>query len=179
MGWLKPATKIPPQWDAMFMRKLVERIRTALNFIDEGNFPNGISGTVVKDNTLDVTKLSGLHFTIPIVALGTGFTTTSTSLVAVGGAVPWVFSAWQDTVQLSLFVTGGSSHASAIATYELHGVDGLLASCTIQSATYTTAQSALIDAPIADQNLVLKIKTDNGSYAAGITNALLLIVPKV
>lgn len=176
MGWLK-SEKPPRKYDNAYVKMLVERIRTSVNFLDETNFPNGIEGSIIKAKTLPLSAIAQGEWHIPIISLATAYTTTSTSLVNVGPYAYWSPIAWGSGHKGYLEVTGGSVDPSATATFELHGVNGKIAECTSNSGSYEWLRSESFDLPSQAQTLLLKMKTSNASYSAGILGAKIIIIP--
>lgn len=177
MGWLA-TEKAPEKWSSAYFKLFVERLRTALNNIDESNFPEGIPGSLIKPRTVNTGALTSFEYEQVFIALAVPYTTASLTSVNVGGSVQWNPSAWgTGTVKLMLDVVGGIANTNAIATFEVHGVDGVLASISTQVAALANYRSAVFSPPTTGQTLVLKIKTNNASYTAQIVSARLIIVP--
>lgn len=68
MGWLS-SERPPKQWSPGYFKEFVERLRTALNFLDVSNFPNGVpnigaSGTFTTADSKTVTVVNGIIITI-------------------------------------------------------------------------------------------------------------------
>ena len=173
MGWLN-SEKPPEKWSASFFKLFVEKLRTAVNFLDENNFPNGIYGSVINDKSIPLSKLSGMEFHETVVAVAEPHPVTSTSLVNVGGFLVWD-TVWGQNVRLCLEVIGGSSSANRVATFELHGVDGVLTSVSDSSGEIKWLRSQDFDPPTAGQTLLVKVKTSNSSYPAMLLSARLII----
>ena len=177
MSILRSIQKVPSKYDPAYLKMLVERIRTAVNNLDANNFPRGLSGTVVLENSINVSKLAGIVWDIPILSLADPKISTSVDLISVGGFVPWSAN-WGSEVELYLAVSGSSNNILGIATYELHNTDGKIASVTVQSGTYVYTQSEAFAPPSTNQSLIFKMKTNNAQYPVGVLNAHLIIVPK-
>lgn len=176
MGWLN--TERPPsKWSAAFFAGFVERLRTAVNYLDSNNFLGGLDGGVINNGTLPLSKISGVEFQHTFFALAEAYTTASTSLVTVGGYLSWD-NIWGDAVELKLEVVGGSSNVLATATFELHGVDGILASVTSNTGNIELLRSAAFTAPTISQTFLVKVKTSNGTYTANALSARLIITIK-
>lgn len=179
MSWLKTFSKLPKQYDPAQFKMIIERIRTAVNFLDGSNFPNGLDGGLLNENSIDPTKLTGCAWVVPILALADAKTTVSTDGISVGGFIQWSAAIWGINVQCYLQVTGNIANAAATATFTLHSTTGVLATCTTQSTDFVALQSIGFIPPIASQSIVFKMKTSNASYAASVLNANLIIVPIV
>ena len=176
MGWLN--TERPPEkYDKSYIKMFAERIRTAINFMDESNFPHGLTGAVLASKSVPFNALSGYELQLPIVALATPFTTTSTTLVNVGGFLFWS-AVWSGNVQMALEVTGASGSAAATATFELHGASGLLRQITTATGTYECLRTSFVDPPVESQTMILRMRTNNASLATGILSAKLILISK-
>ena len=70
------------------------------------------------------------------------------------------------------------SNSNATATFTLEGAENTtLTTITTSAGTWEFKQSAEFAAPLSSQTLVLKAKTSNASYGAGILNATLVVMP--
>lgn len=176
MGWLN-SEKPPNKWSAAYFKMFVEKLRTAINYIDTNNFPNGLHGTVINDKSVGLNKLNGLEFNHTLVALAEPYSTTSTSPTNVGGYYSFD-TVWRDKVEFKLEITGSISSASGEATFELHGVDGVLATVVTTDGGMEVLRSEAFDPPSESQTFVLKMKTSNASYTAYLLSAKLIILLK-
>lgn len=176
--WLKPLLKVPDKYDPAFFKLLVERLRSSINFLDHTNFPAGIPGTLLNENTIAPIRMTSVVWHIPLIALAEGVYTPSTSLVSFGGFGHWSSFWGANNVELVFQVTGVSG-ASATATFVLEGAGGVeLASVTTDAGVWELLQSDPFSPPLASQTIVVKVKTSSGTQAAGLLNATLLVVPK-
>lgn len=176
MSWLKSISKVPDKYEGAYLKLLVERIRTAVNFLDESNFPNGIGGSWIQDGTVTPKKMLATYWHIPIVASAEGVFIVTTDPTSVGGYIAWP-GALGANVKLQLYATVTSSNPSATATITLEGTEGTLVTITSNLGTWELKQSDKFDAPTSSQTLVLKVSTSSGSYSAGILNAVLVATP--
>lgn len=177
MAWMRSVKKVPDKYDPAFFKLLIERIRTAVNHMEQSNFPQGISGLWLNDKTVTPKKLVSTMWYIPIIAQASGTYITSTTAVSIGGFVHWS-AIWGSNVKLALQITCTSSSSNATATFTLEGAENTtLTTITTSAGTWEFKQSAEFAAPLASQTLVLKAKTSNASYGAGILNATLVVMP--
>lgn len=176
MSWLKSLAKVPGKYDAAYLKLLIERIRTAVNFIDDTNFPKGIEGSWINDGTIVSKKLGSTMWYLPILALREGTYTANTEAVTISGFIPWS-TAWGSNVKIRLEATITSTNESAVCTVTLEGAGGTLITLTSSKGAWELKQSDFIPAPLASQTMVLKMKTSNAGYNAGILHAMLTIVP--
>lgn len=173
MGYLN-SEKPPSKWSPSFFKMFVERVRTAINYIDSTNFPDGLDGFIIKDRTIPVSKLTGMVMRHTMLSLATQHTTTSTTLTNVGGYLSWE-NIWGENVTLALEVVGSISDATAEATFELHGIDGKLAEVKATTGSVEVLRSENFEPPSVGQTLLLKMKTSNATYPAGILSATLIL----
>ena len=179
MGYLA-TEKAPEKWSAAYFKLFVERLRTAVNNIDASNFPDGINGGMIKDRTVTTGALVNFAYEQTFFAQTTPYTTTSTTSVQAGPLVQWNPSTWgQGKVKMILEVMGASANASATATFELVGADGLLQTITTTSTAFQSLRSQAFSPPENAQTLAIKVKTSNASYSAQALSAKLIIVPAV
>ena len=177
MGWLN-TEKTPSQWDSSYFRQFVERLRTALNYLDASNFPEGIHGSLLNKRTVSTGALANFSYEQVFFSQATPFTTTSTTAVSVGSLIQWDSATWgTGNVKVMLEVVGGVANASATATFELWGADGKLATITSQSASAVLLRSTAFSPPDKGQTMIVKAYTNNATYSANILSAKLIIVP--
>lgn len=98
MAYLDPG---PPrkEYSARTLDAIFTLIKTAVNFLNEQNFPKGVSGTIIKAGTLSsaalksgdtpLYKLEWREWPIPLVLLGDPINTTSTTGKNIGGYFAW------------------------------------------------------------------------------------------
>lgn len=176
MGWLN-SEKPPSKYDPAYIKLLVEKIRTALNFLDDNNFPNGLSGLNVKQRTLPLSALSQGEWHLPIISLAVPYSTASTEPINVG---PFVYISpvtWGASSAMYFEVTGGTENKAASAVFELHGVSGKLAEITIPEEGFSWKRSGALMVPASGQTLVMKMKTTNKDHYAYLLGARLVIKP--
>jgi hypothetical protein len=178
MGYLN-SEKPPAKYSAAYLKMFVERVRQALNYLDSNNFPNGLLGSIIKDKSLPLTKLTQGEWRFPIIAQASPYTTTSTTLVNVGQYIYWSPSSFPTTAKLYLEITG-SSGGVYTATFELWGKDSggadvLMTSINASSGVYEVLRSESFTPPTVSQAMLLKIKTGSASIPVGILGANLII----
>ena len=176
MGWLN-SEKPPKDYEASYLKMFVERLRLAVNFIDETNFPNGISGTVIHAKSLPMAALAQGEWHIPIITLANPATTTSTVLTNIGPFVYWSPQAWSNNMSVYLDVTGGAVAEGATARFEIHGTGGAIGFVESSVAGYRWLRSEKLTMPVISQTLLMKYSTSNASVAAGILGARLVLIP--
>ncbi|MGI6124518.1 MAG: hypothetical protein ACOYIG_10115, partial [Acetivibrionales bacterium] len=89
MAWMRSIKKIPDKYDPAFFKLLIERIRTAVNHMEQSNFPQGINGLWLNDKTVTPRKLVSTMWYIPIIAQASGTYVTSTTAASIGGFIHW------------------------------------------------------------------------------------------
>lgn len=196
MGWLDtgPALK---EYAARTLFQIFKRIEDAVNFLDENNFKNGISGSVIKAGTLHgnalqdssvdgglklgdlstpLKKLKWAEFEVfPICAIPV-FTTTSITDVNVGPYFAWdpnKFPGGSWYLEASIAV----ANAAAAAIVTLKGsADVGSVQTSVTSLTRVRSTTALT-MPTTAQNIWFAIRTNNASYAASFAGARLIYIP--
>jgi len=177
MGWLN-SEKSPDKWSASYFKLFVERLRLAVNNIDDSNFPEGLDGNIIKSHTVQTGALANFSYEQVFFSQATPYTTVSTTAVTVGTLVQWNPSAWgSGTVKVMLEVVGGVANATATATFEVWGIAGKLATVTTQATSLGLSRSVSFSPPTESQTLIVKAYTSNASYSAQALSAKLIIVP--
>lgn len=177
MGYLN-GEKPPDKITGPYIKAFVERLRTALNYLDDSNFPDGINGTLLRGRSVPIGALSGFTIYVPIIGLAVAHTVTATTLTNVGGYVLWDSNVWGSGVNVQLEICGGSTNASATATFELHGLSGLLATVTSNTGAIELKRSTAFPAPTTSQTLLVKMMTSNATYASSLLTARLVVTIK-
>lgn len=167
---------IDPKW--LFTE--FHKIATAINSVDERNYRNPVdASTILEAGTVTLEHLSTRgEWRIPIIALATAYTTTSTNLVNVGQYAYFDLVRWRDVPADHVFleITGGPLSVGT-ATFELHDTEGTLASITTSTVGLQWIVKEFDRLPEFSGTLVLKMKTSSGSVQAGIVGANVLIRP--
>lgn len=185
MGWLDtgPALK---EYPARILFQIFKRIEDALNFLDENNFKNGISGSVIKVGTLHGNALGDLSTPLkklkwaefeffPVSAIPV-FTTTSTTDVNIGPYFAWdpnKFPGGSWYLEASIAI----ANAAAAAIVTLKGSADIGSVQTSSTALTRVRSTAALTMPSTAQNIWFAIRTNNASYAASFTGARLVYVP--
>lgn len=183
MAYLK---LIPPtEITAGALAKLLAEIEHAVNYLDSKNFPNPVPGKIIKQETLEgialikwtvpLNRLAVPKWYIPLCLPAAAFTTTSTTGVDVGPYFRWIPGDWPAgtwTLEGTIYV----ADATAAATLELVGAAVIGSVSTSQTAATRVVSGALV-MPTTEQNIWLKLKTSNASYAAGFLGARLIFAP--
>ena len=173
MSWLN-TEKPPKKYDPSYMKLFVERIRTAINFLDSSNFPRGLRGSVIDDKSVNIGKLNGVHFVLPIINIATPYVTNST-LVPIGGYVKWDTLTWFDRTKCKLVVTARVT----AGTGEVRLVDDL--SGTVETLEVTNTAFDVIESaefftiPITVSALVLGVGVNDVANDIEILSANIYI----
>lgn len=177
MGWLN-SEKPPEKLTASYFRAFVERLRTAVNYLDSENFPDGLSGATLKDRSVTlntkVTGYGGLVFYQDFFALAQSLSITATALTGFGSAVLWT-TATKRVAKTYLEVTGYIANASYPATVEVHGTSGAIFSHTITDTTMTRYEWEITNLPATDMTLIFKAMVNNATYPLTILSARLIL----
>lgn len=196
MGWLDtgPALK---EYAARTLFQIFKRIEDAVNFLDETNFKNGISGSIIKQGTLhgnalidssvdgqakladfstNLKKLKWAEFEIfPVCAIPV-FTTTSTTDVNVGPYFAWdpnKFPGGSWYLEASIAV----ANAAAAAIVTLKSAADVGSVQTSATSLTRVRGTAALTMPTTAQNIWFAVRTNNASYAASFAGARLIYVP--
>lgn len=176
-----PPQKVTPQW----MRGLLDRLKTSINYLDVTNFTNNVSGSIIASGTLsgsalinqtvNMSALKWLEWPIPLVLPSSAVSTTSTAGLNLGGYFLWNPSTYPGGdwyLEASLVI----SNAAGIATCVLTGAADI-GTATTQSTSLTLVRSSKLTMPATAQNLWVILKTNNASYTASLASARLIFVP--
>lgn len=177
MGWLN-TEKPPEKWSQSYFKMFVERVRTALNYLDSTNFPDGISGILITDRSISlnpkVTGYGGMYISQDFFALLNTTPVTATTLTSYGSAILWS-PTWNNYANMALEVTCFVANASYPATVELHGTAGAVVSQSITNTTLQRIEIPITAMPSGMETVVFKARVANASYALNIMSARLLI----
>lgn len=177
MGWLN-TEKPPEKWSQSYFKMFVERVRTAINYLDTTNFPDGISGILITDRSISlnpkVTGYGGMYISQDFFALLNTTPVTATTLTSYGSAILWS-PTWNNYANMALEVTCYVANASYPATVELHGTAGAVVSQSITNTALQRIEIPIAEMPSGMETVVFKAKVDNASYALNIMSARLLI----
>lgn len=196
MGWLDTGPPLK-EYPARILFQIFKRIEEAINFLDENNFKNGISGSIIKagtlhgnalqDNSVDgslklgdlstpLKKLKWAEFEIfPVCAIPI-FSTTSTTDVNVGPYFAWDPNKFPGgSWYLEASIATADAAAKAIVTLKSStDIGSVETSSTALTRVRSTAPLAM---PATAQNIWFAIRTNNDSYAASFAGARLIYVP--
>ena len=177
MGWLN-TEKPPEKWSQSYFKMFVERVRTAVNYLDSTNFPDGISGILIKDRSISInpklTGYGGMYFSQDFFALAATMSSTATTLTSYGSAILWS-PTWNNFANMALEVTAYVANASYPATVEVHGTAGAVVSQELTNTTLQRIEIPITSMPSGLETVVFKAKVANASYAVNILSARLLI----
>lgn len=176
MGYLAHI-KPRDRYDPRFILDIWEKIRTAVNHLDETNFSKeGVSGdAILKPHSVGLERLRGGEIHMPIILLAQPYTTTNTSLENVGPYVFWSPTRWRGVSGVYFEVVGGPVTAGASAVFELHDGNGLLASINVDIPGYQH-NLVKIESPSEQAGTwLMKMRTTSSSVAAGILGARVIV----
>lgn len=177
MGWLN-VEKPPEKWSAAYFKMFVERVRTALNFLDTSNFPDGISGLWLRDRTLPIhtkcTGYGGLVIPHDFFATAAATSVTATASTAYGSPVLWT-PQWTKFGTPYLEVTCYVANATRVGTMEVYSTDGLVGTIACDSTAITRLELPLTALPTVDSTLTFKAKANHASYPLYIFSARIII----
>ena len=177
----------PPQYLRQFFQLMFVTVETAVNYLTEQNFPNPLdgdtliktgtlSGSALKNDSVAVGKLAWQEWVAhTFVALMMPFSTTDTAGVNGGDYFGWdptKFPGGKWYLEASMAV----ANSAATATLTLVGAADI-GSITTTNTTLTRVRSGALTMPTTAQNLWVKLKTSNASYAAMLAGAKLIFVP--
>lgn len=176
MGYLN-SERPPEKWSNSWFKLFVERLRTAVNNLSESNFPNAVSGTIIKNGTLSLKAAPLFEIQVPVLALAAPISITSlaASPSILGG---YIYSnpMWKATgCTCMLEVTGASGDTSTTFTLEIHGTDGKLCEVVLTAGAAEWKRSASFQTPTTGQTLVLKAYTSNAAKPGTIVSAKLIV----
>jgi hypothetical protein len=177
MGWLN-TEKPPEKWSNSYFKLFVEKVRTAINYLDSENFPDGVDGLWLKNRSVPlktkVTGYGGIPINYDFFANHTALSVTSTTLLGLGSAVLWS-SQWAGLAKLYLEVTGYVANATYPATVEVHGTSGAIVSKQITATTITRNEWEITALPSTDMTFVFKTLVNNATYPLTILSARIIL----
>lgn len=177
MGTL--GTERPPsEYNASYLRRWGERIKSAVNHMSENNFPNPLNGRIIKERTVTLSHLAHGEYHLPLLCLSTPYTTTSNVLANCSPHIHWNPPSWGTACKLYLDITAGGVSGGAHAEVELHGGSGMLVRITTTtSGSYLWYRSAEFAPPTQAQTMILKARSTISGQTAGVLGARLIIIP--
>lgn len=177
MGWLN-IEKPPEKWSQSYFKLFVERVRTAVNYLDATNFPDGISGILLTDRSVSlrhkITGYGGMYFSQDFFALLNTVSLTPTTLTSYGSAILWS-PTWNNFANVALEVTGFVASDSYPATLEVHGTSGALVSYNMVNTSLQRIEIPITEMPGGMETVVFRLRVQSASYAVNIMSARLLI----
>lgn len=178
MGWLN-TEKPPEKWSNAYFRQFIERLRTAINYLDVENFPEGLNGSILKSQTVSYDSLlgfSGIDIHYDFFALPTLNTVTSTTLTVLGSGVVWK-PAYEQIADVYLEFTAGALNASYSCDVQVIGIEGVIAGSeqTITDTTLKRYEVKLSGLPKNTSTLLFKARTSNASYGLTIMSARIIL----
>ncbi len=168
----------PQEYTAPVLKRIMERLMTAINYIDKANFKNKISGNdILADWSVGFRKLPWQEYVIPLVMAAPVFSTTNLSGAPAnpGGYFPWhpdKFTGGTWYFEADISIADGASTASARLT---DGTD--LKTVTTQQTGLFRVRSDAITMPESAANLWVQVWTSNASHAASLGGAKLIFIP--
>lgn len=177
MGWLN-SEKPPEKWSQSYFKMCIERIRTAVNYLDSENFPDGINGSGLVNRSVSlkskITGYGGLVFQQDFFAQALGVGVATIALTSLGSSVLWT-PLWKNYAKVYLEVTGYVADATYPATVEVHGTSGAISSHQITATSMTRHEWEITSMPTSDMTLVFKSLVANGTYPLTILSARLIL----
>lgn len=176
MGFLN-SEKFPDTYKPAFFKLWVERLRTAINYLDATNFPNGLSGNVITDRSLPLGKVTGLDGLV----IGADFFTTptyhsvsDTTFTGVGALVLWS-PTWKTVGTIALEVTCSVENTAYPATIKLVSGAGDVYSFVESSNTQVRREFDVTSVmPATAGTLAIYAKVDDAGHPLYINSARLL-----
>lgn len=177
MGWLR-SEKPPERWSQAYFKAFVERLRTAVNFLDSENFPEGIHGTLINNRSIGLTQKTtgygGLVIQSDFFTLMTSSSIAQTVITTFGSSILWS-PTWRAFATLHLEVTGAASNASHPCTVEVHGIEGAIISQQISDTTFQRREWQIATPPTTGMTLIFRARTSNASFPLTILSARLIL----
>ncbi|MDI3298384.1 MAG: hypothetical protein QJR08_04350 [Bacillota bacterium] len=168
-----PGPPIPPD----YLKRWLLQIDWATAYLDETNFAHPLQGDkLIAKNSLSWTALT-LPLVIPLLLVEPAAQTTNTTPTPIGPVFGWDPSVYPITGTWYLEVTLAVADASATATVDLAVVGGAQvagSAITTTSTAFSRKQSSALTMPTGAADLVLRLSTNNASYAAQIKGARLI-----
>lgn len=157
------------------LQQILLLLQDGLNKLDEHNFPNGVSGSVLKDASTPVKKLSWLEWPIPLVLAPQSASTTGT--LDCGGF--WVYDpakypggSWYFECALR------SSAAGSSVSAQLKNGATVLSTVSTTNANYTVVRSAgAVPMPSSQAVLTVTLVSSSSSVTAYLWTARMIFVP--
>jgi hypothetical protein len=175
MGYLN-TEKPPEKWSPAWFKLFLEKVRTAVNFLDEDNFPDGISGLILKDKSVPFGKLSltGLFFFLDFFTLALPTAIAATAYTNLGGSLLWS-PKWASVADVFLEYTAYITNASAPCDVKLVGVDGTVTEHTLTNTAIQRFEMPLATMPATTSTLIFQGKTSNATYPLTIISARIIL----
>lgn len=165
--------EITPKW----MKNLLTYLQDCLNYLNENNFPNKISGGIISPRTLSVymSELEWKEFHIPLVLPATPVNTTSETGTNLGGYFVWNPTAfrggnWYLEASIAISNTSGTAKCTLTGAVDIGSV-------TTKETGMTVVRSEKLTMPATSQGLWVKLSTDDESYTATLGAARLIFIP--
>lgn len=150
MGYLS-SERPPDRWSPAYFRAFVEKLRTIINYLDASNFPNGLPMSTL-------VGIGSIPLNIDFFAVPVGVAITSITAINLGSSI--VFnSKWASIADISFEVTA----ACVSGTITVGGVNGVMATVPITSATVTRYTAQLTNLPATTSTLVCKGTASTGN----------------
>lgn len=177
MGWLN-SEKPPEKWSNSYFKIFVERLRTALNYLDAENFPDGISGLWLRDRSVSlqdkVTGYGGLIIPLDFFAGVVGHNVTSTTETTLGSPILWT-PRWNSLADAYLEVTCYVSNASHPATIKVNDGIGTILTQEVSNTTIQRLETKITPMSQESGTLVFRVKVAHASYPLTITSARIIL----
>ena len=156
------------------MKMLIERIRTAVNFLDESNFPSGVSGEVLTQHSVPLNRLAQGEYHLPMVLLTSPITTSSTTFINVGVSVEWLPPSW-GLAHMYLAVQGGIE-TTGVAEFRLVDQNSVSLGMLSVGTPGMPYNSIALNLPLSQGLLTFQMRSVTGSVVQ-LLGAKIIIEP--
>lgn len=176
MSWLN-SERPPDRWSPAYFKIFVERLRTAVNYLDATNFPSGLSGSMITNRSVILKKITGyggLVLQQDFFAVPTPATLTTTELTSFGSPVLWS-PGWNSLATAHLEITACVADASHPATVEVKSADGTILTQQVSDVTLQRYEWPIDPMPTEGTTLVFRASVSDVNYPLTILSARLIL----
>lgn len=154
---------------------VLQQLAYALNYVDENNFPNKISGGKVlkSDHSIPLAALNWLE--IPITLVAPAQPTSTTASVDCGGFLiydPVLYPGGTWYFEAALQVSAGGT-----ATAQLKANGAVIGSVSSTSSSWAVVRSSPLSMPSSQAVLTISLSSNNSAYTAYLWAARLIWRP--
>lgn len=158
------------------MLQLLQQVQHAVNYMDESNFPNKVSGgsILAGDHSVPLSSLNWLEWPIPLTLPGTAVSTTTT--IDCGGF--WVFDPTKYPGGTWYFEAAlNTSVAASSVTAQLKNGATVIGSVASGTAAWTVVRSAALTMPTAAAALTVTLVSPATTTTAYLWAARMIFTP--